>query len=496
VRHATLLLTLALGASCGTEPSQPAPAPFVTKSVLAPALQNLEASLASGLASIGAKPEPGPDDQELGEGLIMFLQTAPPGMGDAAFEDAHAQGDVLVPVYARILGSDDFGAAEKAAAARLTAAIATPAAAELLINQLELNTMPSVRATCAWKLGDMGFDFVIPALIKRLKYEKDSSVTPWLGSSLAKLGNFSGVAYMITVAAWGGPGSQAAGELYRVVDAAGFEAAGALIEAWNTGDPQGLIPSQERSERYQLEVWQLVKDLTDFQLRGVDDSRFILSKLGKDAVPLLTEALFDENSYVRFHVAQALGRMGPRARNSGATLVLGLEDKLLAPYAAEALGSIDYPAAMKALLDATGSSHDPGLRLAAVRGLTSLADSAATPRLRELVLEEDFPELAQSAAEGLLFCGQGDVFATQVLAFAQAASETGLDADTSLNALAFWVRARAEAGETLAVQARDAYDALAPEPGVPPTFEEDRARRQARLDLFGAALPKLLSSDE
>ena len=492
MKHAALLLTFALATSCGTEPEQPAPPPFVTKSVLAPALQELE----SYLTTSEPVPEPSADDSELGKGLIEFLQTAPPGMGDAAFEDAHAQGNVLVPVYAQILSSPLTSAADKAAAARLTAAIATPAAAELLLAQLEKNTAPSVRATCAWKLGDMGFDFAIPTLIKRLKYEKDSSVTPWLGSSLAKLGNYAGVAYMVTVATWGGPGSEAAGELYRVVSTAGFEDAGSLILAWEAGDPKAPFPSQERSQRYQLEVWKLVQDLTDFQLRGVDDSRFILSKLAKQAVPLLTEALYDENSYVRFHVAQALGRMGPRARDAGATLVLGLGDDLLAPYAAEALGSIDYPLAMAALLKATETARDPGLRLAAVRGLAKLGSSSSAPRLLELVKEADFPELAQSAAEGLVYCGQGDDLAMRLLAFAQTAAETGLDADTSLAALAHWVHVRAETGEQLAVETRAAYEALAPEPGIPPTREEDRARRQGRMELFEAALPKLLGTGE
>ena len=492
MKSAVLVLALALGAGCGTEPVQPAPAPFVTQPVLAPAL----AELAKTVGKDEPLSLPGPDAQEMGAGLIEFLQTAPPGMGDAAFEDAQAQGNLLVPVYAQILGNPESSAADKAAAARLTAAIGTPEAAKLLLMHVEQSTMPSVRATCAWKLGDMGFDFAIPILIKRLKYEKDSSVTPWLGSSLAKLGNFSGVAYMVTVATWGGPGSEAAGELYRVVASAGFADANALIGAWESGDPDDLFPSQERSARYELEVWRLVEDLTDFQLRGVDDSRFILSKLGKQAVPLLTRALYDENSYVRFHVAQALDRMGPRARHSGPTLVLGLRDDLLAPYAAEALGSVDYPAAMDALLGATKVANDPGLRLAAVRGLTKLANSASVPRLRELALEVEFPELAQSAAEGLIFCGEGDAFATQVLGFAQRASESGLDADTSLSALAYWVRRRAESGEAIAVQTRDAYDALAPEPGIPPTREEDRARRQARMELFEAALPKLLAVGE
>ncbi len=492
MRYVALLLACALGASCVEETEQSAPTPFTTKSVLTPALLKLE----SALEAMGSLGEPSLEDLELGEGLIDFLQTAPPGMGDAAFEDAQAQGNVLVPVYAQLLASPDASVADKAAAARLTAAIATPAAAQVLLEQLEQNTAPSVRATCAWKLGDMGFDFVIPSLIKRLKYEKDSSVTPWLGSSLAKLGNYAGVAYMVTVAGWGGPGSEAAAELYRVVTAAGFEDSSSLIQAWESGDPSAPFASQERSTRYQLKVWQLVQDLTDFQLRGVDDSRFILSKLAKQAVPLLTEALYDENSYVRFHVAQALGRMGPRARGAGATLVLGLKDNLLAPYAAEALGSIDYPLAMAALLEATEAGRDPGLRLAAVRGLAILADSASVPRLLELAKEDDFPELAQSAAEGLIYCGQGAAFAMRVLQVAQTATQTGLDADTSLNALSHWVDNRAGTGEPLALEIQEAYHALAPEPGIPPTREEDRARRQARIELLEAALPKLLVDGE
>jgi HEAT repeat protein len=479
-------------AACSEEsPPVPPLLAFATRSIVAPALERLD-------LSIGA-PTPIPTSTEeirdLAGNLILFLNTAGPAMSDAAFDDAKSQGDSLLPVFAGILSGSSHSTDEKRAAARLMAAVGTPAAANYLLGQLESNRDESIRAVCAWKLGDMGYDFVIPGLIRRLKYEKAQSVTPWLALSLSKLDNFAGVAYLVTVADWEGPASGSAAQLQSIADSVSVADGYTLNNIWLSGDLDGKLPQSARSERYEREVWRLIDHLQDFQLRGVDDSRFVLSSLGKTAVPILSQALHDESSYVRSHVAQVLLRMGGRGQFAGPDLVAGLADEILAPYAAEALGAVQYPAAESALLRCTAASYDSGLRVAAVRGLKRLGLDSSAPTLRGLLAEPDFPELAQAAAEALVTCGFGNEVAGRLLLIAQGAAQSGLDPDTSLWALRWWAADRSAGGEETARTLVEAYDAFAPPPGIPPTTQEDRERREARLALFDAALPELLKSD-
>jgi HEAT repeat protein len=496
MNHSVFTLAPAMGlvamASCGAnETPAPAAMTFATRSIVAPALERLDKAIGE------PTPIPAPTEElrDLADNLIVFLNTAGPGMSDAAFDDAKAQGDSLLPVFAGILSGTSNTDDEKRAAARLLAGVGTPAAAQYLLGQLESNRDEGIRAICAWKIGDMGFDFVIPSLVKRLKYEKARSVTPWLALSLSKLDNFAGVAYLITVANLDGTDSDAAAQLQGIAIEAGFSDGYALNSVWLAGDLDNKLPQSPRSQRYEREVWRLIDHLQDFQLRGVDDSRFVLSSLGKSAVPILGQALHDESSYVRSHVAQVLLRMGGRGQGAGGDLIAGLNDNILAPYAAEALGAIKFPSAESALLRSTGVGFDPGLRLAAVRGLKQLGLDSSAPALRELLAEPDFPELAQAAAEALVTCGYGDEVAGKLLSIASGAADSGLDPDTSLWALRWWVADRSLGGDELAAQVKNAYDALAPIPGIPPTTQEDRQRRQERLALFSKALQNLLESD-
>jgi hypothetical protein len=111
-----------------------------------------------------------------------------------------------------------------------------------------------------------------------------------------------------------------------------------------------------------------------------------------------------------------------------------------------------------------------------------------------LLESNDFPELAQAAAEAIVACGYGDEVAGKLLEIAQGAAKSGLDPDTSLRALHEWTEKRGANGDELAATTAAAYDALAPPLGIPPTTEEDRERRTARLQLFADALPKLLAN--
>ena len=78
---------------------------------------------------------------------------------------------------------------------------------------------------------------------------------------------------------------------------------------------RGARPLHARAGPAPRELWRLVSDLSGehFQLRGVDDARFILSRLGPWSAAEFAAALEDDDPYVRLHVAQVLERMGPVA---------------------------------------------------------------------------------------------------------------------------------------------------------------------------------------
>jgi len=73
-----------------------------------------------------------------------------------------------------------------------------------------------------------------------------------------------------------------------------------------------------------------------------------LTAIGEPAVPALIEALAATNVESRRRAARALADMGPDAREAVPALTKALDDKALAPTAADALKKIDREAAAKA----------------------------------------------------------------------------------------------------------------------------------------------------
>ena len=131
----------------------------------------------------------------------------------------------------------------------------------------------------------------------------------------------------------------------------------------------------------------------------------------------LAQALLDQDVYVRVHAAQCLERMGPRARESSAALIEALDDPLLAPQAALALGAIGAEQAVPFLTGALDRKNPFDLRLAAAWGLQKLAKSEAAPSLAPLLAPEEPADLRGAAAAALLRCGDssGRARALQVL---------------------------------------------------------------------------------
>jgi len=507
------LCVLAVVAACQeAAPEGPAPLPaFELRPVAAVKVAELEARLEP-----VAIPEATPEVIEQAEGLVIFLSSAGSGMADAAFEDVKRLGDAAIAPLLAVFHDMERHVDERRAALRLIGELKSPAAVDALLVEASDNPEPSMRALAAWKLGMMGDDACVPQLIKRLKYESAPEVEPWLARTLADFDNFAGVEALSVLASWQGPGSEAAVHLNQIAQDAGFVEPDPavegdtlvypykLLEAWHAGDPESRLPlTAPRSDRFKLIVWRWIAGFADFQLRGVDDGRYIVADLRPEMAAQVAEALHDDNRYIRTHVAQALGRMGARGRDAAPELAAAIGDPTLSITAVESLAAVCAPAPgapapelefspVELITTCTEAGRDSGLRLAAVRSLGILRDKSAIEALDALVQDPaQFAELRQAAAESLAALGEGRRVAAGLVAFAR---DENLDATTSMRALRSWIGTEARAGELWASDLATEWDTLAPSQFVAPTIEAANQRQVQRLALVDAALDALTKS--
>jgi HEAT repeat protein len=130
--------------------------------------------------------------------------------------------------------------------------------------------------------------------------------------------------------------------------------------------------------------------------------------IGAPAVPLLLDALDDEDKIVQVRAGLALREIGPAA-------VPVLLDSLAAPrpdrrrQAALALGIIEAHEAIPQLIEGVRSEPDKGARLAAMRALQPMGRHAvaAIPAFLEVLANPD-ADLRATAAECLGFSAGGD----------------------------------------------------------------------------------------
>ena len=358
-----------------------------------------------------------------------------------------------------------------------------------------------MRRYAAWCLGRTSQDRVVPRLVLRLKYEQDHEVFIWLASTLAHFLCYAGVDALSDIAATGESDAVralAASELGRIAAEAGITDGHALVQAWHSAAALEL-PRPTPSQHLELALWTLAADLSEdhFQLRGVDDARYVLARLGPWAAEPIAEALHDADIYVRLHCAQVLGRMGPHARAAGPTLVGALGEPRVAPAAAEALGAVGYSPALAPLLACTEPGREHELRVAAVRGLGRTHDPAAAPRVRAIFADEGEPtDLRMAAATALVRLESGEVVAAFL---ARELTDTAGDPGGAEVALEEWLASGASADEGRSPAAKEAWaawSAAAPAPGVIHTPAEARARRARRASELELRLAELLSAGD
>jgi HEAT repeat protein len=445
---------------------------------------------------ITARPEGADEAIEVEQvaGLVTMLAHSTLRERALPLEDIKNIGEGALPTLVVISARTDKSQAERMAAVEMMAEFASPKAIEHLLKICESAPEPWIRSQAAWRLGTIAADWAVPRMVYRLKYEVDHEAAIWLANSLAQCGNYGGQDALYTVRSQGTTQAlreRASEQLRTIAQEAGLSDTQELWNLWTFGDPTGKLLRKQPSDRLQLEVWKLISDLSGehFQLRGVDDSRFILSHLGAWVTGPLCEALHDDDVYVRVHAAQCLARMGARASGAGPTLVSALSDPSLAPAAAAALGEIAYPLAgpdLQALLLAPTSAHE--LRVACASALGRMGLSGSAQSLETVLANSEEPfDLRQRAAISLCEMNLGNNAAAFLLA---AMADPRADRFGAEVALGNWL----ELLETSSgKEALSAWQDLQPELGLIVTSEDAEERISTREALLTKVLPNLLA---
>jgi HEAT repeat protein len=436
-----------------------------------------------------AKPADAPPDlAERIEGLLDTASASDERLARAARDELATLGSAAAPLLGAALAEDDLRAEVRAAAAEALARIDTPESAEALLLRLErarreVDPEAWMRAHCAWRLGETAQDWVVPRLILCLRYETDHEAVVWLAGALARFGNLAGLEGLAVVARTSPRAehaSLAAEKLRAIALERGFDDSNSLRAVWDAGDPEHRLGAAPFSARHELEVWRIIAGFSEWQLRGVDDGRFVLSRAHPRCAAWLAEALSDENRYVRVHAAQCLERMGPRARSTGPALTAALDDPEIACEAAAALGAIDYTPGETALIARLDPRTAYELRVAAARALGTLGRTSSVAALAPVAVREAEPlDLRVAAACALIRCDPTRAPRAALELALEHLTSGAVEPAAPEAALESWLAARA-ASETAARAALDAWRAVA--------ADDPRSRLELRAEIARAAL--------
>lgn len=433
---------------------------------------------------LGPLAAPAGGDADLPEHVTGLLESIPSmtgGLAQAALQELFDLAPASLPHLARWLDDAERPAAERRIAVEALGASDSRYAAEQLLARIEAmrtrkNDEAWIRAHCAWRLGQGTQDWIVPRLIRHLRYETDHETVIWIARALAKFENLSGLDALFVVRARGATPElreSANVALYELARARGFDDPEALSRAWFAADPRLAAP--ELSPARQLEIWRVIAGFAEWQLRGVDDGRFTLARENRAAASLLSQALSDSDRYIRTHAAQSLERMGARGAGAADALLALLADREAGIFAAEALGGIGAKEAEPALLARLEPTYSLEMRTAAARGLASLSLASSVATLKKFTGEDAPRDLRFAATCALLRCAPIEASAAQVQFlledYATAAGETATSepalrawlAQHAESRIADWDRAQsAGAIERIALRAAIAREALTP----------------------------------
>jgi hypothetical protein len=488
-RAAGAALALALWASAGCE-KQPSDTPLPALTSSLPTQPVVKQALASLDVPEEPVPPPPADADERVDGLLETLASGQASMREVALEEFSQLGAGVVPHLAARLTDRQRSQAQRTAAASALGRIGldgSPAAAEALLAQLETSRTalrderePWLYTQCAWHLGKVAQWWVVPRLLLCLKYETDHETVVWIAASLADYGLLAGLDALFVILRDGQetPRQLAQDLLQRWAEQTGSTDWNDLARAWNEGDPwKGPVPATDA--RYEREVWRNIAALAEWQLRGVDDARYILAHLRAEDAGKLAAALSDENVYVRQHCAQCLERMGPRGRAAGPALIERLDDPQVGAQAAAALGALRFADAAAALRARVQPGRSLDLRVAAVRALGQIAPPDLDATLRPLLAEDQIADLRCAAAAALVTAAPADAspaaLASELRQLAAWMTSVEVEPRTAEDALGAWIARRAAAGDAAAASALEAWQA------APATTQRERLAARAAL---------------
>jgi len=477
------LVVLALLAGCGAE--APPPAPSAAAPAYADLIARHRAELGPGLESPTDPGEPDAETQELVEAVLGALGSGDSDIRALALEDARALPPAGVAALVRVLHDAEEAPELRASVAEALGALATPVALDALVTAIEKAPEPWLRAQCGYRLGQTGRDEVLPRLALRLKYEKDYATAFWMADALARFGHLAGVEGMLAV--WTDTDdetlrAQSEARLSELVGERGCADAAELLRRWQADELPPAATPFTPSDALRAEAWRWIGNLGAWNLRNVDDARFVLVRLEDWLVPLLGEALGDSDVYVRQHVLQVLERRAARGRGALAAVLGVLDDPRLAPAACPTLGALGDPAAAERL-EAALASPDPDLAVAAARALGKLAAPRSQAALKATFEGARAQDLRQAtAAAWLALADEAAPRAYLVACLTDASADAG-DAELALGS---WI-ARTSGTEAHRTTLLERWNALEPAASAIPTADELARRRAARAELLHAA---------
>ncbi|HEX6810264.1 MAG TPA: HEAT repeat domain-containing protein [Planctomycetota bacterium] len=277
----------------------------------------------------------------------------------------------------------------------------------------------STRRRAVWLCGQSGQSMLQLALLLRLKYEADPETVLWTADALQRLGNDAGLAWLDAAMDHQATANQA-GQLAIDVcrersitlseSPTWAELQGKLRELgsqWRQtgiGSRANVTAPDEAQLRARVAAHLAVTEGT--LLRPVDDARFVLTRAGRLAVPLLTSTLAASEPYLRTMALQVLAEIRAPALDTRTAVLPLLGDPLTASYAIRTLGEIGATDAIPHLR-ARLTVPDIELRAAAPQALGLLQDVESKATLTERLQDaNEALDVRVGAAFGLLCLGQ------------------------------------------------------------------------------------------
>jgi len=276
----------------------------------------------------------------------------------------------------------------------------------------------AVRCRAAWLCGQSKQSILILPLLLRLKYELDPEGVLWVADALQRLGNDAGLGFLEAAMGVERTAERAGGMAIEICRERGLPIAEQptyaelrahlreLLAQWRergTSSRPGVTPPP--ADHLQARLATHLSTTQGTQLRPVDDARFVMTRAGTLALPLLMRACTAEERYLRTMALQVLADLRATARSAEPAVLPLLADPFTGPYAIRTLGEIGAKDAIQHLRPRL-TSIDTEVRAAVPAALGLLGDRDSADALRKTMLDpNEVLDVRVNAAFGLACLG-------------------------------------------------------------------------------------------